>query len=128
MESTNGFSLSDHLGPVTAFFEWVVVAVEVFAIAILLIGLGRFLWDFLTGESLRNDAHERTHRLNMGRIELGRHILAALEVFIVGDLIRTVLHLTLDNVLLLGGLVLIRSAISFFLEREMRHLERANEA
>jgi uncharacterized membrane protein len=118
------FSLGSHLGRAIVPFEWLVVMVELFAIAILLIGLARFLWGFVSGESLRRDPHERTHRLNVGRIELGRHILAALEVFIVADLIRTVLHLTLENVLLLGALVLIRSAISFFLERELRHLER----
>ncbi|MFN3526981.1 MAG: DUF1622 domain-containing protein [Paracoccus sp. (in: a-proteobacteria)] len=55
---------------------------------------------------------------------LGRHILAGLEVLIVADLIRTVLHLTFENILLLGGLVLIRSFISFFLEHEMRALEK----
>jgi uncharacterized membrane protein len=124
VSSGGTFSLGSHLGRVVVAFEWLVVAVELFAIAILLIGLVRFLWDFVSGESFRRQAHERTHRLNLGRIELGRHILAALEVFIVGDLIRTVLHLTFDNVLLLGALVIIRSLISVFLERELRHLEQ----
>lgn len=45
-------------------------------------------------------------------------------MLIVADLIRTVLHLTFENILLLGGLVLIRSFISFFLEHEMRALEK----
>jgi uncharacterized membrane protein len=124
MQTPDTFSLSGFLGPLAPVFEWLVVLIELCAIAILLVGLVRFLWDFVSGENLKRDAVERTHRLNTGRIELGRHILAALEVFIVADLIRTVLHLTLENVLLLGGLVIIRSIISFFIEREVRHLER----
>lgn len=124
MSGATGFALEDHIGGAAAVFEWLVVAIEIFAIGILLFGLGRFALDFLSGEVLRREAQRRDHRLNKGRIELGRHILAALEVFIVSDIIRTVLHFNLENILLLGGLVLIRSMISFFLERELRHLER----
>ena len=123
MEEGTGFALSDHIGSVAHWFEWIVVAVEIFAIGILLIGLVRFLVDFAAGETTRGDPLARTHRMNRGRMELGRHIQAALEVFIVSDIMRTVLHFTLENILLLGGLVLIRSAISFFLERELRHLK-----
>ncbi|GGF70437.1 membrane protein [Paracoccus acridae] len=122
------FSLSDHLGPLTLAFEWLVVVIELFAIAILLLGLLRFAKDFVSGEILRRDAHERGHRLNVGRLTLGRHILSGLEVLIVADLIRTMLHLTMDNILLLGGLVAIRSLISFFLEREMSHLDQEGKS
>ena len=122
MEQMTTFSLSDHLGPLTAAFEWMVVAIELFAIAILLLGLVQFVRAFASGEIMERDAHERGHRLNLGRLTLGRHILSGLEVLIVADLIRTMLHLTMDNIILLGGLVAIRSLISFFLERELSHL------
>ena len=118
------FSLSDHLGPLTPAFQWLVVLIELFAIAILLLGLVRFAGAFLSGEVLRRNAHQRDHDLNLGRLTLGRHILSGLEVLIVADLIRTMLDLTSDNILLLGGLVAIRSLISFFLERELSHLDR----
>jgi uncharacterized membrane protein len=118
------FSLVDHLGPVAVGFEWLVSLIELLAIAILVIGLVRFAAAFAGGEAFRKDASERNHAMNRGRVELGRHILAALEVFIVADLIRTVLELTLDNLLFLAALVLIRSVISFFLERELSNIER----
>jgi uncharacterized membrane protein len=89
------------------------------------LGLVRFAWTFLRGEGWRLEATHRHHAINRGRIELARHIQAALEVFIVSDIIRTVLQLTLENLLILGLLVLIRTVISFVLEREMRQLERA---
>lgn len=117
------FSLSDHLGSATVGFEWLVVGIELFAIAILLLGLIRFARAFVSGEVMRGGAHDRDHQLNVGRLTLGRHILSGLEVLIVADLIRTMLHLTMENILLLGGLVAIRSLISFFLERELSHLE-----
>jgi uncharacterized membrane protein len=62
--------------------------------------------------------------MNDGRVVLSRYILAALEVFIVSDIIRTVLSPTLESLAVLGALVAIRSTISFFLDREIREIER----
>lgn len=107
----------------TKALEWVVTLTEMAAIAILLLGLIRFGGHFLSGAVFRSDAHTRSHQLNQGRLSLGRHILAGLEVLIVADLIRTVLHLSLENAMLLGLLVLIRSLIAFFLEYEIRALD-----
>jgi len=117
-------SLGHHLGPIAIGFEWLVTLIELFAIVVLLVGLTRFLRVFVGGAAFQLDATKRTHAMNACRIELGRHILTALEVFIVSDVLRTVVHMTLDNLLLLALLVVIRSLISFFLEREMRNLER----
>jgi uncharacterized membrane protein len=117
-------SLGHHLGPFAVGFEWLVTLIELFAIVVLLAGLVRFVKAFVGGAAFQLDETNRTHAMNACRIELGRHILTALEVFIVSDVLRTVVHLTLDNLLLLGLLVIIRSLISFFLEREMRNLER----
>jgi uncharacterized membrane protein len=103
--------------------EWIVTITELLAVGILLLGLARFVGRFVSGDVLRHDAHERSHELNRGRLSLGRHILAALEVLIVADLIRTVLHLTIENILLLGMLVVVRSFISFFLEYEIKALK-----
>lgn len=124
MGGTRILSLGDHLGHVAAVLDWVVVAVELFALAILLLGVVRFSFWFLSGEVLRRDAHERTHQLNRGRLALGRHILAGLDVLIVADLIRTVVHMSVDTIVLLGGLVLIRAVISLVTEHEMRALEK----
>lgn len=117
-------ALADHFSSAAAVLEWVVIVVELFAIAIFLLGILRFSGWFFSGEALRRDAHERNHELNRGRLALGRHILAGLDVLIVADLIRTVIHLSVDTIVLLGGLVLIRALISVILEHEMRALEK----
>jgi uncharacterized membrane protein len=124
VDAAGFFTLSDHLGRFAIGFEWLVTIVELFAILILVLGLARFSVSFISGEVLRRSALERTHAINTGRIELARHILAALEVFIVSDIIRTVLDLTFENLLLLGGLVVIRTVISVVLDWEMRVLEK----
>jgi uncharacterized membrane protein len=54
------------------------------------------------------------------RRTLGGGILAGLEVLVAGDLIRTVaVDPTLDNVIILGIIVLIRTFLSFSLEIEI---------
>lgn len=120
------FSLSDHLGVLSQAVEWLVTGIELSAIAVLLWGLWGFARALLSGPP-EPPSHRRGSRLNLGRLILGRHILSGLEILIVADLIRTMLDLTLDNIVLLGGLVAIRSLISFFLERELVHLQQEQE-
>lgn len=127
MSNAAPFSLSDHLGAYAVGFELLVSAIEIFAILVLLLGLVRFAANFVNGEALRRGAHDRTHAINAGRMELARHTLAALEVFIVSDIIRTVLDLTLENLLLLGVLVAIRTVISLVLDWELHVLQKEED-
>jgi uncharacterized membrane protein len=54
------------------------------------------------------------------RQQFGRSILLGLEILIAADLIRTVaVEPTARNVLILGGIVLIRTILSFSLEVEV---------
>ena len=84
----------------------------------MLIGVVRFGIGFVRAEVTR-DSDQRARVINMERVELGRYILAGLELFIVSDIIHTALSLDFLNLFYLAILVLIRSAISYFLDREM---------
>ncbi len=53
------------------------------------------------------------------RQELGASLLLGLEFLIAADVIRTVVQPTLEEVAILGGIVAIRTVISYFLHREM---------
>ena len=54
------------------------------------------------------------------RQDIGRAILLGLEFLVAGDIIRTVVVApTLENVAVLGGIVLIRTFLSFSLELEL---------
>ena len=67
---------------------------------------------------------ERVRRTNRERIELGRYILAGLELFIVSDVIHTAISLRFADLLFLLMLVIIRSITSFFLDRELEQLKK----
>ena len=97
--------------------------IELLAIAMLVIGTARFVYWVARGELGSAHGNQRLERQNLARLELGRYILSALELLIVADVIRTALSFSLAGILFLGGLVLVRSVISWFLDREIANLE-----
>lgn len=99
--------------------SWVEAGIDLFAITVMLIGVLRFVADFLRAETA---GPGRIAAIDESRIELGRYILAGLELFIVSDIIETALSLQLLDLVFLGLLVAIRSAISYFLEREVTNI------
>ena len=59
-------------------------------------------------------------RIATFRKSLGRSILIGLELLVAGDIIRTVaVEPSIDNLLVLGGIVLIRTFLSISLEVEI---------
>ncbi|MEL7012776.1 MAG: DUF1622 domain-containing protein [Pseudomonadota bacterium] len=112
------------------FFEvlhWLADVISLVAIIVMVLGTIRFVLRFLPGEVLGN-ADERAARIDGARVELGRYILAGLEVLIVADIIHTALSLAFGDLLFLGLLVAIRIAISYFLDREIEGLRKDGRA
>lgn len=96
---------------------WVARAFEVVAAAVLVAGL-------LLAFALAARAYRRTSDATVAyrtlRQTFGGVILLGLEILVAGDLIRTVaVEPTLDNVVVLGLIVLIRTFLSFSLEIEI---------
>ena len=86
-------------------------------VAVLVAGL--FLAAFLALRVWRKTG-DGSQAYTVLRRTLGGAILAGLEVLVAGDLIRTVaVDPTLDNVIILGLIVLIRTFLSFSLEIEI---------
>ncbi|MFM8238680.1 MAG: DUF1622 domain-containing protein [Actinomycetota bacterium] len=95
----------------------VAMVFEAIAAAVLLIGLL-----FFSVSSLRQWARTRSGQsaYRLMRQGFGGVLLLSLEILVAGDLIRTVaVAPTLDNVIVLGIIVLIRTFLSFSLEIEI---------
>jgi uncharacterized membrane protein len=125
MSRTQGV-LHSELAGFVAVLDWVAALVALVAIAVMLIGTARFLWGFAEAEIKREES-ARARVINRERVELGRYILAGLELFIVSDIIHTALSLALGDLVFLALLVAIRSAISYFLDREIREIKEDPE-
>ena len=57
------------------------------------------------------------------RLTLGTYILIGLEFMVGQDIIETVLHTSMEQIYMLGLIVVIRTILDFFLSREMTHLK-----
>lgn len=127
LESHRAVVMQDHLPGVAAVLERLIIVIELFAVLLLVIGLARFTWSYLASEFARADMITRRSRANLGRIVLARYILMALEVFIVADILATLLSASFASLLFLALLVLVRSVISHFLEAEIRSIRAEEE-
>ena len=116
--------LHEHFAGLITLLDWIAAIIVLLAIVVMLIGVLRFGIGFVKAEVTR-DSDKRARVINMERVELGRYILAGLELFIVSDIIHTALSLDFLNLFYLAILVLIRSAISYFLDREMAEHRKA---
>jgi uncharacterized membrane protein len=97
--------------------DFITRVIEVGGIAIIVLGiLGAsiaVLWQVLRGRS-------GSEAFDLYRSNLGRAILLGLEFLVAADIINTVaIEPTLQSLLILGGIVLIRTFLSFSLEVEI---------
>ncbi len=121
MKTENGV-LQGELEWIARALEWAAGIVDVMAIVVMLVGAARFVHGYLAAEFSRAGL-DRVTGINRERVELGRYILAGLELLIVSDIIHTALSLRFADLLFLGLLVLIRSLISYFLGRELQQVK-----
>jgi len=83
----------------------------------VLLGLIDFIhieYDYVRGQNIRNRRYLLRHRL-------GSYLLAGLEFLIAADIVRTIIEPTLTELAILGSIIAIRTAISYFLNMEMKH-------
>ena len=90
---------------------------EVTAAIVILVGL---FWSVFLSVRVYRTTKSGTACYKIMRQAFGGAILLGLEILVAGDLIRTVaVEPTLDNVIVLGIIVLIRTFLSFSLEIEI---------
>ena len=104
-----------------------VIIFDYVALAIGIIGILVIVWGVAIGlvEIIRAEAGRFTRRGRSGitldhiRYDMGFHLLLGLEFLIAADIVRTIVEPSLDELAILGGIVVIRTVISYFLNREI---------
>lgn len=78
------------------------------------------LFEFLKKEILKR---EECIRLNEAiRIKLGSYLVLALEFFIAGDIVKTIITPTWQSLGILGAIVIIRTVLSYFLTKDLKKI------
>ena len=109
------------------YLEIIADGIDIVGILIVLIGAGKFLIHFVPIEFQRLRGADCAHQLRHLRLQLGSYIILAIEFMIVSDIIRTALSQTLDDLYYLMGLVVIRTAISYFLGKELTEVQTVKQ-
>lgn len=95
--------------------ETVGMAVDAAGVAVIVLGIAA-----ATGRALLQAPPPGLDRYAAYRQSLGRAILLGLELLVAGDIIKTVaVAPTLQNMAVLGAIVVIRTFLSFSLELEI---------
>lgn len=99
--------------------EWIAVGVGVVGVVVIVWGVVVAAIATVRIE-FANLRHQNLPKARVQlRQQLGSSLLLGLEFLIAADVIRTVLQPTLEEVAILGGIVAIRTVISYFLHKEM---------
>ena len=106
------------LAKIMEVVSWVISCL---AVMVLLWGVAVAAVRLVRLEFLRIKGQHMLKQRQLLRQQLGSYILLGLEFLIAADIIHTVIKqdLTLEDVGVLVGIVLIRTAISYFLHKEI---------
>ena len=93
---------------------------NIIGVLITIWGIITSLFEFLKKEIL---GRFETIQLNESiRIKLGSYLVLALEFFIAGDIVKTIITPTWQSLGILGAIVVIRTILSYFLTKDLKKI------
>ena len=107
---------------VHAILEWLAVVIDLTGSLIMVWAFIASVVSVVGSEFRRGGARNRFRDLQVARCELGTKLVFALELMIVSDLLQTIISRSIDDLIFLGGLVVIRTTIAYFLNREIQEV------
>ena len=104
-----------------SIFEWIELVIDLSAALIMVLAFVVAMVSYFR-ILLGSAQTERIIQLQKVRCALGVKLVFALELLIISDLLHTIVSRSLDDMLIVGALVAIRTAISYFLNQEIEQI------
>lgn len=111
----------------TTFLNTLATIISVTSLLIVTYGALIGIISFLINEFKRFTGKYSTTNIRKLRATFGTYLLLGLEFLIASDILKTVLEPTLNELAILGGIVVLRTILSVFLNREIKDLEAESE-
>jgi uncharacterized membrane protein len=118
MEPSQVFTNTE--GVVVEAVRWLRLTIETSGAVIIALGLVIALGAFVRAFGRRHEATDATEGYNGVRLTLARYLALALEFQLGADILSTAIAPSWDQIGKLGAIAVIRTALNFFLGREMR--------
>lgn len=100
-------------------FEFLYIVIGSIGVAIIVWGLALTVYRLLKLEFSRFNHNSIYRERESVRHQFASYLLLALEFLIAADIILTVIHPTFEEIAILASIVVIRTLISYFLEKEI---------
>lgn len=106
------------------FFHSIINSVS---FALNIIGALITIWGILISlvDFLKKEIFERQKSIQLNeaiRVKLGSYLVLALEFFIAGDIVKTIITPTWQSLGILGAIVVIRTILSYFLTKDLKKI------
>lgn len=102
--------------------EMVVPWIEMIGIAVVLWGAVEGLLKLLSRIKSVLTAKAQITPISHIRASIGEKTALGLDFFLAGDIIQTIMVPSWESLAILGGIVVIRTVIAFFLNKDLREL------
>ena len=106
-----------------SILEWLAFAIDIVGALIMAWAFVTSVFSLLKGSIVGGDTRSRIRNIQVVRCGLGVKLVFALELMIISDLLRTIISRSVDDMILVGGLVVIRTVIAYFLNKEIQDVE-----
>ncbi|MBM3306133.1 MAG: DUF1622 domain-containing protein [Candidatus Aminicenantes bacterium] len=100
-------------------FQYLYVGIGTVGVAVITWGVILVTLRLLRSEFGRLKGRRICKEREVLRHQLGSYLILGLEFMIAADVIATVIHPTIKEIAVLASIVVIRTIISYFLDREM---------
>jgi uncharacterized membrane protein len=107
---------------VHTIMEWLAVVIDLTGSLVMVWAFIASVVSVVGSAFRRSNVRNRFHDLQVARCELGTKLVFALELMIVSDLLQTIISRSIDDLIFLGGLVVIRTTIAYFLNKEIQEV------
>lgn len=107
-----------------------ILAIIISVISLLIVAYGAFIGfiAFLRNEAKRFNGTYTINNIRQLRANFGSYLLLGLEFLIASDILKTVVDPSLDELAILGGVVIVRTILSVFLNREIKELAEEDKS
>lgn len=96
--------------------------IDFVSILVLLWGVFLTLKGFIKAEIKAKNRLEAIEKITVVKNCLGTYILLSLEILICADIIESILNPTFQDIIILASIVVIRTVISYFLNKEIESI------
>lgn len=106
----------------TSVVDYLTLVAELSGAFVIAVGVLRALWSFIP-HIFRRERDEGEYKEDI-RLQLGKSLALALEFELGADILKTAVAPTLPIIAQLAAIIVLRTALNYFLERELRQVEQ----